>query len=156
LGELHAAPNPQKQLRSIFFPAKHHSSKNSRSTKSMDLALNSTKSMECLKGYSAKALFVLTRGVGWKLPTFTQHTGSFLFFSSPCDPRPPSTFPLLRRPRPPHVNRGPAPPFPPPVGRQDRRFSSPIDRHCCRPQRRPPLPSPATPQPRVPLLLATP
>jgi hypothetical protein len=27
----------------------------------MDLAPNSTKSMECLKGYSAKLFFVLTR-----------------------------------------------------------------------------------------------
>jgi hypothetical protein len=47
-----------------FFPAKHLNSKNSRSTKSMDLAPNSTKSMECLQGYSADACFVLTRGVG--------------------------------------------------------------------------------------------
>jgi hypothetical protein len=46
-----------------FFSAKHPSSKNSRSTKSMDLAPNSTKFMEYLKGYSAKAGFVLTRGV---------------------------------------------------------------------------------------------
>jgi hypothetical protein len=36
----------------------------------MDLAPNSTKFMECLKGYFAKTCFVLTRGVGWKLPTF--------------------------------------------------------------------------------------
>jgi hypothetical protein len=64
LGELHTAPDPTKQLHSIFFPAKHINSKNSRSTKSIDLAPNSTKSMECLKGYSAKACFVLTRGVG--------------------------------------------------------------------------------------------
>jgi hypothetical protein len=56
-----------------FFPAKHPSSKNSRFTKSMDLAPNSTKSIECLKGYSAKAGFVLTHGVGWKLPTFATH-----------------------------------------------------------------------------------
>jgi hypothetical protein len=46
------------------FLAKHLSSKNSRSTKNMDLAPNSTKSMEYLKGYSAKTVFVLTRGVG--------------------------------------------------------------------------------------------
>jgi hypothetical protein len=58
-----------------FFPAKHLSSENSKSTKIMDLAPNSTKSMEYLKGYSAKAGFVPTRGVGWKLPTFaTRYT----------------------------------------------------------------------------------
>jgi hypothetical protein len=37
----------QKNSSTPFFPAKHPSSKNSRSTKSMDLAPNSTKSMEC-------------------------------------------------------------------------------------------------------------
>jgi hypothetical protein len=79
-----------------FFLAKHPSSKNSKSTKSMDLAPNSTKSMECLKGYSAKAGFVLTRGVGWKLPTFATHyngTGSSVFVS----PFPLATFPVARR-----------------------------------------------------------
>jgi hypothetical protein len=51
----------------------------------MDLAPNSTKSMECLKGYSAKAGFVLTRGVGWKLTTFATHYTSYRFicFLSP-------------------------------------------------------------------------
>jgi hypothetical protein len=46
-----------------FFRAKHPSSKNSRSTKSMDLAPNSTNFMECLKGYSANTFFLTTRGV---------------------------------------------------------------------------------------------
>jgi hypothetical protein len=46
-----------------FFLPKHLSSENSRSTKNMDLAPNSTKSMEYLKGYSKKAGLVLTRGV---------------------------------------------------------------------------------------------
>jgi hypothetical protein len=57
----------------------------------MDLAPNSTKSMECLKGYSAKACFVLTRGVGWKLPTFATHytTYRFVLFPSPMRPVPP-------------------------------------------------------------------
>jgi hypothetical protein len=64
-----------------FFHAKHPSSKNSRSTKSMDLAPNSTKSMECLKGYSAKACFALTRGVGWKLPTIATHYTTYRFNS---------------------------------------------------------------------------
>jgi hypothetical protein len=45
----------------------------------MDLAPNSTKSMEYLKGYSAKAGFVLTRGVGWKLPTFATHYTTYRF-----------------------------------------------------------------------------
>jgi hypothetical protein len=48
----------------------------------MDLAPNSTKSMECLKGYSAKPCFVLTRGVGGNYPPLspiTQRTGSFFF-----------------------------------------------------------------------------
>jgi hypothetical protein len=73
----------------------------------MDLAPNSTKSMECLKGYSAKPCFVLTHGVGWKLPTFATHytTYWFVFFPetppapSPRDYRdasPPSRHPLSR------------------------------------------------------------
>jgi hypothetical protein len=46
---------------------------------------NSTKSMEYLKGYSAKASFVLTRGVRWKLPTFaTDYTDLPIRF---CFPR---------------------------------------------------------------------
>jgi hypothetical protein len=59
----------------------------------MDLAPNSTKSIECLKGYSAKAGFVLTRGVGWKLPTFPTHYTSYRFvcFSFPL---PLATFPV--------------------------------------------------------------
>jgi hypothetical protein len=50
----------------------------------MDLAPNSTKSMEYLKGYSAKAGFVLTRKVGWKLLTFATHYTTYrivLFFT---------------------------------------------------------------------------
>jgi hypothetical protein len=50
----------------------------------MDLASNSTKSMEYLKGYSAKAGFVLTRKVGWKLLTFATHYTTYrivLFFT---------------------------------------------------------------------------
>jgi hypothetical protein len=56
----------------------------------MDLAPNSTKSMECLKGYSAKPCFVLTRGVGWKLPTFATHytTYRFVYFPLPDAPFP--------------------------------------------------------------------
>jgi hypothetical protein len=67
----------------------------------MDLALNSTKSMECLKGYSAKACFVLTRGVGWKLPTFATHytTYWFVLFSPP--PTRPVVSPDLSSPPPP-------------------------------------------------------
>jgi hypothetical protein len=44
--------------------------------------------MECLKGYSAKPCFVLTCGVGWKLPTFATHytTYRFVLFSSPTRP----------------------------------------------------------------------
>jgi hypothetical protein len=45
----------------------------------MDLAPNSTKSMECLKGYSAKTGFVPTRGVEWKLPTFATHYTTYRF-----------------------------------------------------------------------------
>jgi hypothetical protein len=90
LGELHAASLH-------FFSAKHPSSKNSRSTKSMDLAPNSNKSMECLKGYSAKAFFVLTRGVGWKLPTTATHYTSvpvrFFFPRRPVNSA--ATLPLL-------------------------------------------------------------
>jgi hypothetical protein len=75
----------KKNSSTPFFPAKHPGSKNSRSTKSMDLAPNSTKSMECLKGYPP-------------LPPITQLTGSILFF--PCLPSPPSRNasprPLLR------------------------------------------------------------
>jgi hypothetical protein len=53
----------------------------------MDLAPNSTKSMECLKGYSAKPCFVLTRGVGWKLPTTATHyTNVPVRFFSPSRP----------------------------------------------------------------------
>jgi hypothetical protein len=62
----------------------------------MDLALNSTKSMECLKGYSVKPCFVLSRGVRWKLPTFATHYASYLFiyFSFPV---PDAPFPVARR-----------------------------------------------------------
>jgi hypothetical protein len=83
-----------------FFHAKHPSSKNSRSTKSMDLAPNSTKSMECLKGYSAKACFALTRGVGWKLPTIATHYTTYRFNSYSRDS-------LLTRSSPP--SRDPSP-----------------------------------------------
>jgi hypothetical protein len=63
--------------------------------------------MECLKWYSAKVCFVLTRGVGWKLPTSATHytTYRFVLFSPPPrNPSPSPTFPLLRRPR--LMNRG--------------------------------------------------
>jgi hypothetical protein len=56
----------------------------------MDLAPNSTKSMECLKGYSAKAGFVPTREVEWKLPTFVTHYTTYrfvLFFPDAWDAR---------------------------------------------------------------------
>jgi hypothetical protein len=81
------APHSSRSTKSAplhFFPAKHPSSKNSRSTKSMDLAPNSTKSIECLKGYYVKPCFILTRGVRWKLPTFATHYTTYrfvLFFS---------------------------------------------------------------------------
>jgi hypothetical protein len=80
-----------------FFSAKHPSSKNSRSTKYMDLAPNSAKSMECLKGYSAKPCFVLTRGVEWKLPTTATHYTSVLvrFYFPPGDPSPPLYSPRM-------------------------------------------------------------
>jgi hypothetical protein len=47
--------------------------------------------MECLKGYSAKALFVLTRGVGWKLPTFATHYTTYRFVSFFLFPTRPAT-----------------------------------------------------------------
>jgi hypothetical protein len=118
-----------------FFPAKHPSSKNSRSTKFMDLAPNSTKSMECLKGYSAKPCFVLTRGVGWKLPTTATHyTNVPVRFFSPSRPvaspsknparpflssraatvPPPQLFsPPAGPPETPEMTRQPLPPAPP-------------------------------------------
>jgi hypothetical protein len=67
LGMFGRAPGSSRSNKTAplhFFPAKHPSSKNSRPTKSMDLAPNSTKSTECLKGYSMKPCFVLTHGVG--------------------------------------------------------------------------------------------
>jgi hypothetical protein len=89
----------------------------------MDLALNSTKSMDCLKGYSAKPYFVLTRGVGWKLPTTATHYTSVpvRFYFPQATRRFPrtaargATLPLLPWTVP------PPPPFPPPAGRPDRR-----------------------------------
>jgi hypothetical protein len=62
-----------KKIASLqFFPAKHPNFENYRSTKSMGY----------LKGYSTKVDFVLTRGVGWKVPTFAIHytTYQFVFF----------------------------------------------------------------------------
>jgi hypothetical protein len=126
-----------------IFPAKHRSSKNSRSTKSMDLAPNSTKSMECLKGYSAKACFVLTRGVGWKLPTIATHYTTYQFNSffpktpssrdcrlphatqSPSSSAVAASPPVLSAgPRTPEMSRSPPPP-PPPLSYSSRRVGLP-------------------------------
>jgi hypothetical protein len=99
----------------------------------MDLALNSTKSMKYLKGYSTKAGSVLIRGVGWKLPTFaTDYTNLPVQFYFPrtltratcCLPphascrHPPRSEPQRRLSSPaagpPEMSRSPPPP-PPPV-----------------------------------------
>jgi hypothetical protein len=75
LGGFQAAPDSIKQLHFIFFLPNTPAQK--KSTKFMDLAPNSTKSMECLRRYFAKSCFVLTRGVGWKLLTFATHYTSY-------------------------------------------------------------------------------
>jgi hypothetical protein len=50
--------------------------------------------MECLKRYSAKSCFVLTRGVGWKLLTFATHYTTYRFvLFPPRDPSSPSSGP---------------------------------------------------------------
>jgi hypothetical protein len=125
-----------------FFPAKHYSSKNSRSIKSMDLAPNSTKSMECLKGYSAKTGFVPTRGVEWKLPTFATHYTTYrfvLFFPDASRRAAPLLFlsrPLLVRPecRRPHPDLHARAPAPAARGRQGvrahRRAGHRLSRSC--------------------------
>jgi hypothetical protein len=73
----------------------------------MDLAPNSTKSMECLEGYSAKTGFVPTRGVKWKLHTFATHytTYRFVLFSPmhPVARRPSSSCRALSSARTPGV-----------------------------------------------------
>jgi hypothetical protein len=57
--------------------------------------------MECLKGYSAKACFVLTRGVGWKLPTFATHYTTYRFVPFSLSPTRPVASPDLFSPSPP-------------------------------------------------------
>jgi hypothetical protein len=94
----------------------------------MDLAPNSTKSMECLKRYSAKAGFVLTREVGWKLPTFATHYTTYRFdsfFPTQCVPSPPSPSRMTNS----HLAfRAPAAASPCSAGRPDHRGTPQMSR----------------------------
>jgi hypothetical protein len=103
----------------------------------MDLAPNSTKSMECLKRYSAKSCFVLTRVVGWKLPTFATHYTSYWFicFSFLRHRRPflLATFPVARCSPPDSPERWPRPR---PRRRRLPAWRSPTRRTRPRPRRR--------------------
>jgi hypothetical protein len=105
--------------------------------------------MKCLKRYSAKAIFVLTSEVGWKLPTFpADYIGSVLF--SPCshvrDPRVPSSPPrevsgaaacrLADRPAAPPENVGDEPAAAPSASSQFFTSSWPSSSSSSNPRRR--------------------
>lgn len=79
------APNSSRFKKTAplqIFLAKHSQLQKLQIQKNLNLAPNSTKSMESLRGYSANTVFERTREVVWKLPTIAiVYTGyRFVFF----------------------------------------------------------------------------